>query len=48
MLDYLTDHGYLAKDSGLFAIGYGWEIASTGGVNENFQVRSFSITAWKR
>jgi hypothetical protein len=29
----------------LFSIGYGWEICSTGGHNENFQVKNFSITA---
>jgi len=45
MLNWLVDHGYMAKDTGLFSIGYGWEICSTGGQNENFQVNSFSITA---
>ena len=34
----------LPANSGLWAIGYGWEICSTGGVNENFQVNHFSIT----
>jgi len=45
MLNWLVAHRYLGKDTGLFSIGYGWEICSTGGRNENFQVSSFSITA---
>ena len=45
MLNWLVARGYLANDTGLFSIGYGWEICSTGGRNENFQVSSFSITA---
>jgi len=44
MLNWLVTHGYLPQGSGLWAIGYGWEICSTGGVNENFQVNRFSIT----
>jgi hypothetical protein len=44
MLTWLEDHGYMAADSGLGAIGYGWEIASTGGVDEDFTVSSFSLT----
>jgi hypothetical protein len=44
MLRWLVTHGYLPPSSGLWAIGYGWEICSTGGVNENFQVNHFSIT----
>jgi hypothetical protein len=47
MLNWLVAHGYLPKDSTLSLIGYGWEICSTGGQNENFQVNSFSITATK-
>jgi hypothetical protein len=45
MLNWLVAHGYLPKDSTLSLIGYGWEICSTGGQNENFEVRRFSITA---
>jgi hypothetical protein len=45
MLTWLESHGYLPASSTLSSIGYGWEIASTGGVNENFQVNSYSITA---
>jgi hypothetical protein len=45
MLTWLESHGYLSKNSTLESIGYGWEIASTGGVNEKFQVNSYSISA---
>jgi hypothetical protein len=44
MLSWLVAHGYLPRSSGLWAIGYGWEICSTGGVNETFRVNHFSIT----
>jgi hypothetical protein len=45
MLTWLGNHGYLPQGSTLTATGYGWEICSTGGVNETFHVSSFSITA---
>jgi hypothetical protein len=45
MLNWLVNnHGYLPQGSGLTAIGYGFEICSTGGVDENFEVDSFSVT----
>ena len=44
MLTWLTSHRYLPSDSALWAIDYGWEICSTGGADENFQVSSFSAT----
>jgi hypothetical protein len=44
MLTWLVSHGYLPTDAGLWLIGYGWEICSTGGVNENFQVSHYSIS----
>jgi hypothetical protein len=47
MLTWLEDHGYLPADSGLFLLGYGWEICSTGGQNETFQLSNFSFTATK-
>lgn len=47
MLDWLVSHRYLPANAGLFLMGYGWEICSTGGRNENFQVTSFSLTATK-
>ena len=43
MLTWLVNHGYLPKDAGLFLIGYGWEICSTGGHGETFQVSRFSL-----
>jgi len=45
MLTWLENHGYLQSRSTLTSIGYGWELASTGGVNETFTVSSYSITA---
>ena len=45
MLTWLENHGnYLPKDSVLEAIGYGWEIASTGGQPETFRVSRYSIS----
>jgi hypothetical protein len=43
MLKWMMAHGYLSGSSNLTSIGYGFEIASTGGANENFQVSSYSI-----
>jgi hypothetical protein len=45
MLNWLVSHGYLPTDSTLGLVGYGWEICSTGGQNETFQVSNFSLTA---
>jgi hypothetical protein len=45
MVKWLVSHGDLPQNAGLFAISYGWQIVSTGGQNENFQVSNFSITA---
>jgi hypothetical protein len=44
MLTWLVNHGYLPARTGLWSVGYGWEICSTGGVNENFQISRYSIT----
>lgn len=44
MLTWLVNHKYLPARTGLWLIGYGWEICSTGGVNENFQVSRYSMT----
>ena len=44
MLTWLENHGYMPKGSGLWQIDYGFELCSTGGVNENFEVSSYSIT----
>lgn len=43
MLRWLVQHGYLPTDAGLWQIGYGWEIASTGGSPEKFQVSAYAL-----
>jgi hypothetical protein len=45
MLTWLARHGYVAQRSGLTALGYGFEICSTGGRPETFRVSRFSIPA---
>jgi hypothetical protein len=45
MLSWLVAHTYLPKESGLTAIGYGFEICSTGGKPETFTVSRFSVSA---
>ena len=46
MLRWLGDHGgYLPSGSSLTAIGYGFEICSTGGTDEVFEVSSFTIAS---
>jgi hypothetical protein len=47
MLTWLEKNGDLPQGSGLWQIDYGFEICSTGGQNENFQVKSFSINETK-
>ena len=44
MLTWLENNGYISKSTELSAIGYGWEVASTGGHPETFTVSSYSIT----
>jgi hypothetical protein len=45
MLNWLVDNGHLPQGSALDnGLGYGFEICSTGGVDEDFEVTSFSIT----
>jgi len=43
MLTWMENHGDLPQGSTIGLLGYGWEIASTGGKSEDFQVKSFSI-----
>jgi len=43
MLKWLVNHRYLPQNSGLWQIDYGFEICSTGGRNETFQVSSYSL-----
>jgi hypothetical protein len=45
MLKWLQSHRYLASGAQLGGFSYGFEISSTGGVNENFQVSSFTAAA---
>ena len=44
MLTWLMTNGYLPSDSTLTQLEYGFEIASTGGVNERFQITDWSLT----
>jgi hypothetical protein len=44
MLTWLMNHGYLPRDSELSLVGYGFEVCSTGGADENFSVSHFSLT----
>jgi hypothetical protein len=45
MLQWLEDHSYLPKASTLTDISYGWEICSTGGQPETFNLSRFTVTA---
>jgi hypothetical protein len=46
MLEWLENNGgYLPQASTLTAIGYGFEVCSTGGADETFEVSAFSITS---
>ncbi len=44
MLTWLMNNGYLPTDTTLTQLEYGFEIASTGGQNEKFQVTHWSVT----
>ncbi len=44
MLKWLITNGYLPSNSSLDQLEYGFEIASTGGVSEKFQVTDWSVT----
>jgi hypothetical protein len=43
MLKWLENNGDLPQGSGLWQIDYGFELCSTGGQNETFQVSSYSL-----
>src|SRR5215510_13312915 len=45
MLMWEINHGYLPANSKLGLVGYGFEICSTGGVDETFEVTKYSLTA---
>jgi hypothetical protein len=44
MTEWLETHGYLPANSTITGLSYGWEIASTGGVNENYQLNDWTVT----
>jgi hypothetical protein len=44
-LQYLQSKGYIASNGTLSQVNFGWEICSTGGVAETFDVTSYSLTA---
>jgi hypothetical protein len=43
MTQWLETHGYLPTTSTITGLSFGWEICSTGGVPENFQMNNFTI-----
>lgn len=45
MLRWLIQHHYLPPHTGLWLIGYGWEICSTGGRPETFSVSGYTLRA---
>ena len=45
MSKWLETHGYLPAQSTWTAVSDGWEICSTGGQNETFQVSNYSVDA---
>jgi hypothetical protein len=44
MMKWVINHKYMAAGSKLDSVGYGWEICSTGGQNETFQITRFATT----
>jgi hypothetical protein len=45
LLRWLVDHGYVSKGAMIGQIDFGWEICSTGGSPQTFQVHSYALTA---
>lgn len=45
MIKWLENHGYLPPRSTWTALSNGWEICSTGGVNESFTMNSYTLKA---
>jgi hypothetical protein len=45
MLRWLQRHHYLPANAGLWDVGYGWEICSTGGRPETFTVSGYTLRA---
>jgi len=44
-LRWLQSKGYVAKNATISQVNFGWEICSTGGVAETFEVTDYSLTA---
>jgi hypothetical protein len=44
-LHWLQSKGYVASNATLSQVNFGWEICSTGGVAETFDITSYSLTA---
>jgi hypothetical protein len=45
MTNWLVAHGYMSANPTVTNLSYGWEICSTGGLAETFQVNSYSLLA---
>lgn len=45
MLQWMIDNAFLPAVNTFTAVGYGWEMCSTGGLDEFFQVTAFTLTA---
>ena len=45
MVKWLINHGHMAPESKFSSISYGFELCSTGGQNETFQVTNFTASA---
>ena len=44
-LHWLQSKGIVANDATLSQVNFGWEICSTGGVAETFEITSYTLTA---
>lgn len=44
-LKWLINHHYISADATITQVGFGWEIAYTGGVSRNFTVTRYWLTA---
>ena len=44
-LQWLQSKGYVASDATLSQVNFGWEICSTGGVAETFEMTSYLLAA---
>ena len=44
MLQWLQAHGYEKPSATLYQYQFGWEIDSTGGYDETFQMNAYSVS----